>query len=580
MSLFKIQNMAQEVAESISSVLGMEVTIIDENYKRVAATGEYKNLIGDRIPSSCVFEAVVKDREPKFVNQDGRIIHCKDCEGRMNCEVLATIGHPIINGDRVVGVIGVNAFHESEKDRLVNNYESLLLFLNKQSGLLASTLASNETIQALEIQSQEINQMIDGFRHGVICVDLNGIIKFINKSAESMLNVSKEDVINKKVEEFVPETGNLVMFKNNNQIKNKNRKTSYFIKSHEIRLQDVKVSMIIELHKTSEMIKDAYNLLERKRTFTFDEIISKSECIEQVKEIAKKVSRNSSTILIRGESGTGKELFARAIHAESPRSHAPFIAINCASIPENLLESELFGFEGGSFTGARPQGQIGKFELANGGTLFLDEIGDLPIHLQPKILRVLQENSFTRIGGNDVIETDARLIAATNKNLEKMIEEGLFREDLYYRLKVIPIMLPPLRARREDISLLSQHLLEKYCAKLGTENKVFSSEIQKIFTAYHWPGNVREMENLVEYLVNITRDDVIYANNLPNSMRDQNYSDLVHSETDLKSRTEQFEAQVIESMIKQYGDSTEAKQKIASVLGVNLTTLYRKIKKY
>lgn len=579
MSLFKIQNVAQEVAESISSVLGMEVTIIDENYKRVAATGEYKNLIGDRIPSSCVFEAVVKDREPKFVNQDGRIIHCKDCEGRMNCEVLATIGHPIINGDRVVGVIGVNAFHESEKDRLVNNYESLLFFLNKQSGLLASTLASNETIQALEIQSQEINQMIDGFRHGVICVDLNGMIKFINKSAENMLNVSKEDAINKKVEEFVPETGNLVMFKNNTQIKNKNRKTSYFIKSHEIRLQDVKVSMIIELHKTSEMIKDAYNLLERKRTFTFDEIISQSGCIEQVKEIAKKVSRNSSTILIRGESGTGKELFARAIHAESPRSLAPFIAINCASIPENLLESELFGFEGGSFTGARPQGQIGKFELANGGTLFLDEIGDLPIHLQPKILRVLQENSFTRIGGNDVIETDARLIAATNKNLEKMIEEGLFREDLYYRLKVIPIMLPPLRARREDISLLSQHLLEKYCAKFGTENKVFSSEIQKIFTAYHWPGNVREMENLVEYLVNITREDVIYANNLPNSMRDQNYSDLVHSETDLKSRTEQFEAQVIESMIQQYGDSTEAKQKIASVLGVNLTTLYRKIKK-
>ena len=579
MSLFKIQNVAQEVAESISSVLGMEVTIIDENYKRVAATGEYKNFIGDRIPSSCIFETVLKDREPKFVNQDGRIIHCKDCEGRMNCEVLATIGHPIMNEDRVVGVIGVNAFRESEKDKLVNNWESLLLFLNKQSGLLASTLASHETIQALEIQSQEINQMIDGFRYGVICVDLGGMIKYINKSAENMLNVSREGVINKKVDEFVPETGSLVMLKNNNQIKHKNRKTSYLIKSHEIRLQDAKVSTIIELHKTSEMIKDAYNLLERRQAFTFNDIISKSECIEQVKEISKKVSRNSSTILIRGESGTGKELFARAIHSESPRSHAPFIAINCASIPDNLLESELFGFEGGSFTGARPQGQIGKFELANGGTLFLDEIGDLPIHLQPKILRVLQENAFTRIGGNDVIEIDVRLIAATNKNLEKMIEDGLFREDLYYRLNVIPIMLPPLRVRRDDIVLLSEHLLEKYCVKLGTGSKVFSSDIQKIFSTYRWPGNVREMENLIEYLVNITRDDVISADNLPDSIRNQDYSELVHSEMDLKSRTELFEAQVIESMIQMYGDSTEAKQKIASILGVNLTTLYRKIKK-
>jgi Transcriptional regulator containing PAS, AAA-type ATPase, and DNA-binding domains len=557
----------------------MEVTIIDENYKRVAATGEYKNFIGDRIPSSCIFETVLKDREPKFVNQDGRIIHCKDCEGRMNCEVLATIGHPIMNEDRVVGVIGVNAFRESEKDKLVNNWESLLLFLNKQSGLLASTLASHETIQALEIQSQEINQMIDGFRYGVICVDLGGMIKYINKSAENMLNVSREGVINKKVDEFVPETGSLVMLKNNNQIKHKNRKTSYLIKSHEIRLQDAKVSTIIELHKTSEMIKDAYNLLERRQAFTFNDIISKSECIEQVKEISKKVSRNSSTILIRGESGTGKELFARAIHSESPRSHAPFIAINCASIPDNLLESELFGFEGGSFTGARPQGQIGKFELANGGTLFLDEIGDLPIHLQPKILRVLQENAFTRIGGNDVIEIDVRLIAATNKNLEKMIEDGLFREDLYYRLNVIPIMLPPLRVRRDDIVLLSEHLLEKYCVKLGTGSKVFSSDIQKIFSTYRWPGNVREMENLIEYLVNITRDDVISADNLPDSIRNQDYSELVHSEMDLKSRTELFEAQVIESMIQMYGDSTEAKQKIASILGVNLTTLYRKIKK-
>jgi transcriptional regulator with PAS, ATPase and Fis domain len=578
-SLFKIQTVVQEVAESISSILGVEVTIVDEKCKRVAATGKSKGHIGERIPQSCIFETVLQDREPRFVNQEERAIYCKDCEGRRDCAVLATIGHPIMNGEKVIGVIGVNAFREEEERKLANNRESLLLFLNKQSGLLVNTLTSYETIQALKIQSQEINQMIDGFRHGVICVDLDGMIKYINKSAETMLNVSGKDVINRKVDEFIPETSNPVMLKNHNKLKHQSGGISCLVKRHDVSLQDIKVSTIIELHRTSEMIKDAYNLLERRQAFTFDDIISRSECMEQVKEISKKVSGNNSTILIRGESGTGKELFARAIHFESSRSQAPFIAINCASIPENLLESELFGFERGSFTGARPQGHIGKFELANGGTLFLDEIGDLPIHLQPKLLRVLQENSFTRIGGNDLIEVDVRLIAATNRNLEKMIEDGLFREDLYYRLNVIPVLLPPLRARTEDIPLLSGYLLEKYCTKLGAGKKVFSAEVQKIFNAYRWPGNVREMENLVEYLVNISRDEVISIHHLPEAVRGQDRGKPTSSELDLKSRTEQFEAQVIESMIREYGDSTEAKQRIASILGINLTTLYRKMKK-
>ncbi len=591
MSLFKIQNVVQEVAESISSILGVEVTIVDENYKRVAATGKSKEYIGGRIPQSCIFETVLQEREPRFVNQDERSIHCKDCEGQEDCAVLATIGHPIINGEKVVGVIGVNAFREDEERKLIDNRESLLLFLNKQSSLLVNTLTSFEIIQTLKIQSQEINQMIDGFPHGVICADLDGMIKYINKSAEAMLSVSRKDVINRRVDELIPETSNPVMLQNHNELQNHDKPENYnklkhqsrgiscHVKRHDVSLQDIKVSTIIELHRTSEMIKDAYNLLERRQAFTFDDIISQSDCMEQVKEISKKVSGNNSTILIRGESGTGKELFARAIHFESPRNQAPLIAINCASIPDNLLESELFGFERGSFTGARPQGHIGKFELANGGTLFLDEIGDLPIHLQPKILRVLQENSFTRIGGNNLIEVDVRLIAATNRNLEKMIEDGLFREDLYYRLNVIPVLLPPLRARKEDIPLLSGYLLEKYCAKLGAEKKVFSAEVQKIFNEYRWPGNVREMENLIEYLVNISKQEVISVHNLPEAVRGQDHSKPGSAEMDLKSRTEQFEAQVIESMIREYGDSTEAKQRIASVLGINLTTLYRKMKK-
>lgn len=578
MSLFNIQTVVQEVAEAISSVLEMEVTIIDENYKRVAATGEYKNLIGERIPSRCVFETVVKDRRPQFVSEDSRTIFCKDCDAKDSCKVLATIGHPIINNRKIIGVIGVNAFKEHQKEKLVQNWESLMSFLNKQSGLLAGTLSSYETIQKLEIQSHEINKMIDSFRHGILCIDNNGTIKYINKSAESILNARKDDIVYKKIEEFIPGIDNFEILEQEQKFNIKNKKSSFFIKSNHIMLQDVRVSTIIELYKTSDMVKDAYNLLERKQVFTFDDIVSESESVERIKEIARKVAKKDSTVLIRGESGTGKELFARAIHFDSRRSTAPFIAINCASIPDNLLESELFGYEGGAFTGARPQGQIGKFELASGGTLFLDEIGDLPIHLQPKILRVLQEHSFTRIGGKDLIETDVRLITATNKNLEKMIEDEQFREDLYYRLNVIPIYLPPLRARKEDIPLLSEYLLEKYCRKLETQNKVFSEELKRVFDIYLWPGNIREMENLIEYLVNVTKEDVIIPENLPLTMQDYIPGrEADQPETDLKIKLNQYENQILGSMIRKYGDSTEAKQKISSILGINLTTLYRKL---
>lgn len=578
MSLFHIQNVTQEVAEAISTILGMEVTIIDENYTRVASTGEYKNLIGKRIPSRCVFETVVKDRKPQFVSQDSRDIFCKDCVAQDSCQVLATIGHPIMNNNFVIGVIGVNAFKEHQRDRLVQNGESLMFFLNKLSGLLAGTLSSYETIKKLEIQSQEINKIIDSFRHAVLCIDSKGTIKYINKSAESILNTSKLDITNKTIDELIPGIDNPQILEQEKKFKIKNQKSSFFIKSNKVMLEDIKVSTIMEMHKTSDAIRDAYNLLERKQIFTFDDIVSKNKSIERVKDIANKVAKKDSTILIRGESGTGKELFARAIHFESPRNSAPFIAVNCASIPDNLLESEFFGYEGGAFTGARPQGQIGKFELASGGTLFLDEIGDLPINLQPKILRVLQEHSFTRIGGKDVIETDVRLIAATNKNLEKMIVDGQFREDLYYRLNVIPLYIPPLRERKDDIPLLIDYLLKKYCQKLETQEKVFSEELKQIFDIYLWPGNIREMENLVEYLVNVTKEDIIVSENLPATMHEYILRDeFNHQEMDLKTKMEQYEKQILASMIKKYGETTEAKQRIASILGINLTTLYRKL---
>ncbi|HFB68472.1 MAG TPA: sigma-54-dependent Fis family transcriptional regulator, partial [Calditrichae bacterium] len=249
-------------------------------------------------------------------------------------------------------------------------------------------------------------------------------------------------------------------------------------------------------------------------TYRFENIIGVSGKMQEVFRKIRKVASSDATVLIRGESGTGKELIARAIHFHSPRSDAPLVEINCASIPETLLESELFGHEKGAFTGAYKQ-KKGKFEIANGGTLFLDEIGELPLTLQAKLLRVLQDGRFTRVGGVENIEVNVRLIAATNANLEELLEAGKFREDLYYRLNVIPILIPPLRERLEDIGPLTDFFIQKYARKNKKHIKGISQEARYILMNYDWPGNVRELENAIENAVVMAEGDIITPSDLP-----------------------------------------------------------------
>jgi transcriptional regulator with PAS, ATPase and Fis domain len=524
MSLLEVKKSVQKVADAISLVLGVEVTIIDENYIRVAATGKYRKLIGNRIPSNSVFEAIILDKSPKYIGQTNFDLFCKKCSAKNICNELATIGYPIIKDDKVIGIIGIIAFEESQRQRILNNHKSLINFLDKLSNLMVGTLSSHETIQKLKIQTEETKKIIDSFRYGILCLDNNGDIKYINKKAENILDTDKEKVVNNNIENIIPEVSSSIFEVNQleKKINIKSKRLSIFIRNNPVMLQGKRVSNIIELHKTSDIIHDAYQIFEEKKNINFNDIIGESSKLKDVKNIAKQVANTDSTVMLYGESGTGKELFARAIHFDSKRCDSPFIAINCASIPDNLLESELFGYEGGAFSGARKEGQMGKFELANGGTVFLDEIGDMPLHLQPKILRVLQNHSFTRIGGKELIIVDIRIIAATNRNLEQMIKNGEFREDLYYRLSVIPISLPPLRERENDILLLSSFFLNKYCNKLNTIPKNFSEEVKHIFLSYPWPGNIRELENAIEYMVNISKGDLITPEYLPVTIKEKN----------------------------------------------------------
>ncbi len=317
-----------------------------------------------------------------------------------------------------------------------------------------------------------------------------------------------------------------------------------------------------------------------KKSFLKDEIIlGNSEPIKRLLEDIEKIAPTDSWVLITGENGTGKELVAKLIHKKSKRKDKPFIDVNCAAIPEELIESELFGHEKGSFTGATEQ-KKGKFDLANKGTLFLDEIGDMSLKTQAKILRILQEQKFERVGGTEVIEVDVRVIAATNKNLEEEIKKGNFREDLYYRLNVVPIYVPPLRERREDIPVLAKYFLNKFSYEKDGKNRFLSKEAINILQNYHWPGNVRELKNLMERIVILVEKEEITEYDILRYIRPQNgkindFEKIIGGFSSLSEAVKFFEKVFIEKKIKEFNGNIT---KTAEAIGMTRRNLYRKIK--
>ena len=288
-------------------------------------------------------------------------------------------------------------------------------------------------------------------------------------------------------------------------------------KFYDVELEDYKkVFLFQNAVYDEENILGINNSLQKR---DIDKILGVSSKIMSIKEKIQIIAPSASSVFITGESGTGKELVATALHSESERKNFPFIAFNCASIPENLLESELFGYVKGAFTGADNKGRIGIFEAANGGTLFLDEVGDMPSYLQVKLLRVLERKEITRLGSNQVIKIDVRLIAATNKNMEELVTKGEFREDLYYRLNVIPIKLPPLRERKEDIKILAKNFIDKYSSILNKTVSGIDQNFWRKMEEYSWPGNVRELQNSMEYVVNMMKyTEVINFRLLPHKV--------------------------------------------------------------
>jgi len=430
---------------------------------------------------------------------------------------------------------------------------------------------------------QYLNKVMNSLNSGIFAVDTTGVIKAINKSACSMLDIRHDEVIyknaNKVLDNWQYILGQIIDGKayENREVfypyKGKNKKFSFT--AYPIKNRDDKIIGIVSIFKD---IKNIYNLVNKyigkNASYSFHDIIGNSHEIAKVIEQAKIIANSPSTVLIQGESGTGKELIAQSIHNNSSRNDNSFVAINCGAIPTSLIESELFGYEEGAFTGAKHGGQKGKFELANGGTLFLDEIGEMPFEMQVHLLRVLETSSFNRVGGNKYIHVDVRIIAATNKDLKKEVENGTFREDLYYRLSVIPIFIPPLRERDGDIEILIEYFLKAKAIKINKPIPKIPYDIYEMLLNYTWPGNVRELENCIENIVNMNG----------NTSFKFGKKTLGKTEYGLSKETfeydmctlEQWDKMAIEYCIKKCsGNITKA----AKVLGINRSTIYSKLKK-
>ena len=434
--------------------------------------------------------------------------------------------------------------------------------------------------------------VFEAIKQGILICDDSCCIEYFNESYGNFIGHKLSDVKGRFLRDIRPGATApdvLASGKEKRGLLRKENDVEYFTDIYPIREGEKvvgTVSIVIYLddaaymtQKMQEIEREAALLRARLdmtngTRFTFADIKGKSGALELAKNLAKRVAVYESPLLLQGESGVGKELFAQAIHNESRRNLGPFVAVNCAAISKNLLESELFGYEGGAFTGALKSGKPGLFETAKGGTLFLDEISEMDYELQAKLLRVLQENRFRRIGSTREIDTDVRLICACNVDLMKYIEEKKFRRDLYYRIAGVPITIPPLRERRDDILPLANHFL----SVAGIQHKrsyTMNEDAQKLFVLYDWPGNIRELGNTVDYAAIMAVDGEITGACLPPTLTSNLGSDA--AAVPLARRVAEFERREILKELQQYGNGTEAKRKTAEVLGISLSSLYAKL---
>ncbi|EKJ1369017.1 sigma-54-dependent transcriptional regulator [Escherichia coli] len=576
--LMQIQPTIQRFARMLASVL--QVEIVDENLCRVAGTGAYGKFLGRQLSgNSRMLRHVLETKTEKVVTQSRFDPLCEGCDSKENCREKAFLGTPVILQDRCVGVISLIAVTHEQQEHISDNLREFSDYVRHISTIFVSKLLEDQGPG--DNISKIFATMIDNMDQGVLVVDDESRVQFVNQTALKTLGVVQNNIIGKPIR-FRPLT-----FESN---------FTHGHMQHIVSWDDKSELIIGQLHNIQgrqlflmafHQSHTSFSVANAPDEPHIEQLVGECRVMRQLKRLISRIAPSPSSVMVVGESGTGKEVVARAIHKLSGRRNKPFIAINCAAIPEQLLESELFGYVKGAFTGASANGKTGLIQAANTGTLFLDEIGDMPLMLQAKLLRAIEAREILPIGASSPIQVDIRIISATNQNLAQFIAEGKFREDLFYRLNVIPITLPPLRERQEDIELLVHYFLHLHTRRLGSVYPGIAPDVVEILRKHRWPGNLRELSNLMEYLVNVVPSgEVIDSTLLPPNLLNNGtteQSDVTEvSEAHLSlddaggTALEEMEKQMIREALSRHN----SKKQVADELGIGIATLYRKIKKY
>lgn len=478
--------------------------------------------------------------------------------------------------DAVIGTAECVALSAGRK-----GMHSVVVFSQEES-ITEALLRAKESVEHLqkeELKQKHLETIISHAFDGVVSTNEEGLITVCNKVALEYLGVNTEEIIQRSYQNIQLSLVKKLFGDGSNVTRHviTHGSKKFVLNRHRLKGE----SFVITFQEVERLVDRDSNIRGKLyhrgffAKYQFNDIIHKSKTMQQTLALAKAYAKSEGNILVYGESGTGKELLAQSIHNASHRAQGPFVAINCAALPENLLESELFGYEDGAFTGAKKGGKPGLFEMAHTGTIFLDEIGEISLSLQARLLRVLQEREVMRIGGDRIIPVDVRVIAATNKNLVESVHEQKFRSDLYYRLNILYLHIPPLRDRMEDLDLLIDYLTEKH----GGKPEQITPEMREVFKAYHWPGNIRELENLIERIITIKahiEEEVplhIIKQTLREGIHHRNWSD--DCLTIRIGRLEEMEAEIVEKLVQKYNGN---RSYVAKRLGISRTTLWKKMK--
>lgn len=565
--LESVRSGIEHFVSAAAEAFRVEAAVFNQESSLFFCTPTYLKKKGNAVHYTFIQDVIVNGSV--LVTEPGKMPSCIGCRFNEHCPSTMEILCCIHSGTEVAGVISFTSFTKEGQKRISENTDIYLNAITKLSSLIGEYLQQFSGDSTAADTEKLIESLMSLCEQPLLLTDPNGVVlrynqladkilKFCNVSSTSLRQIFSEDMARRIT------SGNDLFEKKASIGENTATVTTRSIYSQN-HLHSILVRLSNEFYE---------NLPE---SGAFERLIGSSHAFVHIQNLIKRVADSPTPILITGETGTGKELVARSFHEQSRRNKYPFVAINCSSIPENLFESELFGYEEGSFTGAKKGGKMGRIEMAQGGTLFLDELGEMPLSVQPKLLRVLQEYELERVGSTKKIHLDIRIVAATNRDLREMIKEGKFREDLFYRISVINVKLPPLRDRKEDIIPISLNYLERLKTKMTTPLRTISHEAEQAFLSYSWPGNIRELQNVVEYAANLCDSDTLTLADLPEHMR--GLEECPDTEKQKETPLPDSQEKQILDLLSTYGHTLEGKKKIAADLGISLRTLYRKLNK-